>query len=154
MPLDKLQNNIEENFNKLLNSKIFYGILIIAIVLYLQIVKVNVNPKMSLVLNSNFFRLFMFTIIAYLTTKNIAISLIIAIGFISLLIILKQQKFIENFSQINSFIDINTNESKPLKQPGLFNKPKCDIVNKDTKPSFDTTSTCLSYSSEVEDYKL
>ena len=154
MPLDKLQNNIEENLNKLLNSKVFYGILIICIVLYLQIVKVNVNPKMSLVLNSNFFRLLMFTLIAYLTTKNIAVSLIVAIGFVALLLILKQQKFIENFQQSNTFINIDPVPAKQLNQPGLFNKPRCDIVNTNTKPSFDTTSTCLSYNSEVEEYNL
>lgn len=117
-------------------------------------VKVNVNPKVSTVLNSNLFRLIIFSIIAYLTTKNIAVSLLVGIAFVGGLMILKHQKLVENFHQTNSYIDISPMPDKLLKQPGLFTKPRCDIANKDTKPSFDTTSTCLPYPSEVEEYKL
>lgn len=85
------------DFDKLLENKYIYGGLIIFIVIYLQTVKLNINnTTISRVLNSNLFRLIVLALIAYISTKDIVISLLLSIGFVSLLIILKNNNTIEN----------------------------------------------------------
>ena len=67
MHLDKFNtenfSKLEEKLNKMLDTKWFYGILIISVILYIQVVKINVDPRLHRFLNSNLFRLFAFSVI-------------------------------------------------------------------------------------------
>jgi hypothetical protein len=150
MDLDKFQKKLD----KLFESKWFMGILIISIVLYLQTVKLNVDPKVSRVLNSNLFRLVVFSIIAYTTTKNIGVSIILSLGFVALLLILQKQKLLESFLQKNRVVNMNFMQDKPMNQPGILNMPRCDAVNSNYLPSFSSGNECLAYTDETNEYKL
>jgi hypothetical protein len=143
--------------DKLLENKYLYGGLIIAIVIYVQSIKLNVgqNTTLSKILNSNLFRLVVLTLIAYISTRDMTVSIILGIGFIALLVVLKRNKVLENFkTNFPGIIDLNRKENKPLPQPGLINKLRCDPANPDTKFSFNTPMGCVPYGDETTEYKL
>jgi len=87
------------DFDIFIKNNFLYGLLILSIILYIQFVKINPNPKITKFLNSNLFRLFMFTLIAFIATKNILVSIILSISFVSILIILQKQKLIEYYNK-------------------------------------------------------
>jgi hypothetical protein len=143
------------DFDKLLDNKFIYGILIIAIVIYVQSVKINFNSDITRILNSNLFRLIVLALIAYLSTKDMTASILLSIGFVGLLLVLKEKKVLENFkTNFKGIIDLNRNENKPLNQPGLINRMRCDPANVETKFSFNTPRGCEAYSDEATEYKL
>lgn len=145
------------DLKKLLENKYLYGGLIIAIVIYIQSVKVSVvdNINLSKILNSNLFRLIMLTLIAYVSTQDMVISLILAIGFVALLVVLKRNKILENFkTNFKGIIDLDRKENKPLGQPGLLKQLRCDPANSETKFSFNTPRGCNSYADETVEYNL
>jgi hypothetical protein len=158
MNLDKFNTEnftkLESKLNKMLQTKWFYGILIISIILYIQIIKINVDPRLHKFLNSNLFRLFAFSIIAYMCTQNFTISLILSLGFIVLIIVLQNQKLVENFfHHKNSVVNIDFIKNTPMKQPGILGMNRCDSVNTNALPSF-TNTECLAYADEANEYKL
>jgi hypothetical protein len=145
------------DFKKLLENKYLYGALIICIVSFVHLMKVDIvkDSKLSKIMNSNLFRLVLLTVIAYISTQDMVVSLILSIGFIALLIILKHNKILENYkTNYNRKIDLNREENKFLQQPGLMNKTRCDPANLDTKFSFNTPPGCNAYSDEATEYNL
>ena len=145
---------LQNKLNKLVETKWFYGILIITIVLYIQMVKINVDPRLHRVLNSNLFRLVAFSVIAYLCTQNITISLILFLGFVALILVLQKQKLMENFFyQKNRIVNMDFMKQTPLQQPGILGMNRCDSVNPNAQPSF-SSNECLAYADEAKEYKL
>lgn len=145
-----LQNKLDE----LVKSKWFYGVLIITIVLYIQMIKINVDPRLHIMLNSNLFRLVAFSVIAYLCTQNITISLILSLGFVGLILVLQKQKLMENFFyQKNRVVNMDFMKQTPLQQPGILGMNRCDSVNPNSQPSF-SNNECLAYADEAKEYKL
>lgn len=145
------------DLKKLLENKYLYGGLIIAMVIYIQSINITIakNSTLSKILNSNLFRLIMLTLIAYLSTQDIVVSLILGIGFVALLVVLKNNKVIENFrTNFKGIIDLDRKENKPLSQPGLLNKQRCDPTNSETKYSFNTPIGCNSYADETNEYNI
>jgi hypothetical protein len=137
---------------KILENKYIYGGLIIIISIYLTTIKININPKVSRILNSNLFRVIMLSVIAYISTKDIIVSLILALGFVILFYILQKQKIIsEHMKQYNRIMDLDRKENIPINQT-IMKQKKCDPVDTNTNFSFSTPIGCEAVSDEANEY--
>ena len=153
-----MKNNISNNnimdLEKILKNKYVYGGLVLLLVVYVQSAKLTFDPKISRVINSNLFRLIVLSLIAYLSTQDITVSLILSLGFVILMVLFQNQKLMENFKGTNKIMDLDRQENNPLPQPGLQNKLRCDPVNPATNSSFTDPIGCTPYSDEATEYNL
>lgn len=132
-----------------LENKVAYGIIVILVVLYIQSIRINLSPKLSKILNTNLFRLIALSVIAYLATRDVAIAIILGVGFVIGFIFLQKNKLVETFDDLfNGAKNVNK-----LNQPGVINNNRCDPENEKTNYKFNKLN-CDAYSDETREYNL
>ena len=102
-----MSDTLINTFEKFINKDIIYAI----IALFLAMYGPRLHPKLpefiNKLFNNNYFRFCVILLIAYLSNKNLQLSLIIAVGFCLILSLANSNDIIEKFN-----IDYNENNEK------------------------------------------
>ena len=85
------------NLEKILNNKYLAAFLSLVIASYAGFSGPKLSPKMTNFLQSDLFRIIAVFLIAYMSSKNFQIALILSIGLITTLNFVDQHKMFETF---------------------------------------------------------
>ena len=93
-------SNVETNLNKLLKHPVLYGLIAVLLVVYGPRLQPKLPPMVRNLFNNNIFRFMVILLIAYLSSKSLELSLIVAIAFCLIISYTTSQEVQEQFSTI------------------------------------------------------
>jgi hypothetical protein len=95
---------MQEILARLTGRQLYVLMLQVALILYSSSARPPVPPAMKDLFNNVVFRILVLSLVAYLGSKDVVLSLMVALGFIITLAVISNVEAKEAFSQLEEFI--------------------------------------------------